>query len=77
MTLGTPSGSASGTFRAREADQGADGYFTIPAGVPQGRIEVRVTSTPITTLDTTWYHTVLAIFDAAVVEKLTMQYNQC
>ena len=77
LTNSTPAGAASGSFRARETDHGADGYFTIPANVPEGRIEVRVSSSPIITLGNTWRHTVLSIFDAAVVEKMTLEYSQC
>ena len=77
LTNNTPAGATSGSFRARETDHGADGYFTIPPGVPEGRIEVRITSTPITTVVGTWRHTVLGTFDSAVVEKITLQYTQC
>jgi hypothetical protein len=77
LTNSTPPGAVSGTFRPRPLDNGASGYFTIPANVPEGRIEIKATSTPMTINGQDWRQTLIAIYDAAVVEKLTMEFEKC
>jgi hypothetical protein len=77
LTGSTPAGSAPGTFRPRVTDNGASGTFTIPANVPAGRIEVRATSTPMEISGNLWQQTVTAIYDSAIVEQVTMQYDNC
>jgi hypothetical protein len=74
---GTPSGSVANTFRPRTTDSGADVRFTIPPNVPEGRIEVKVISSPVMINGKSWTTSVTAIFDAAVVEKLTMVFDRC
>jgi hypothetical protein len=77
LTNSTPPGAVPGTFRPRPLDNGASGTFVIPPNVPEGRIEVKVTSTPMTINGNDWRQTLVAIYDAAVVEKLTMEYESC
>jgi hypothetical protein len=77
MLSGTPAGTISNTFRPRLQDNGADVRFTIPPNIPEGRIEVKVVSNPIMINGKEWTTSVTAIFDAAVVEKLTMVFDKC
>jgi hypothetical protein len=77
LTDSTPPGSLSGTFRPRPADNGASGWFTIPPNMPEGRIEIRATSNPLLINGSTWQQTVIAVYDAAVVEQLTLQFEKC
>jgi hypothetical protein len=77
LTNGTPPGSASGSFRPRTLDNGASGTFMIPANVPEGRIEVKAESSPVNYNGKIFKQAVIAIYDAAVVEKLTMTFERC
>ena len=82
LTNGTSPGSLLGSFRPRSSDRGASGTFIIPPNVPEGRVEVRVTSTPMLITDeqnvqTEWRQNIVCVYDAAVVEQLTMQFTRC
>jgi hypothetical protein len=77
LTNNTPPGAAAGTFRPRPLDNGASGWFMIPPNVPEGRIEVKATSNPMLINGKEWRQTVVAVFDAAVVEQLTVQFEKC
>lgn len=82
LTNGTPSGSIAGSFRPTIANNSASGTFIIPPNIPEGRVEVKVVSTPISFTDeygtvSEWRHTIVCVYDAAVVEQLTMQYTAC
>jgi hypothetical protein len=72
----TPSGSLPGSFKAKP-NGSAKGTFLIPAGIPEGRIEVKAVSNPVIINDKEWRQTVVAIYDAAVVEKVTMVFERC
>jgi hypothetical protein len=73
----TPRGSAPGSFRPRPIDNGASGWFTIPANIPEGRIEVKTISNPMMINGKEWRQTLIAVYDAAVVEQLTIQFEKC
>jgi hypothetical protein len=77
LTGGTPPGSASGSFRPIVSTGGAQGTFMIPPNIPEGRIEVKVISSPVMINGAEWRQRVVAIFDASVVEQLTMQFTRC
>ena len=77
LTGGTPVGSATGSFRPILATGGAQGTFMIPPNIPEGRVEVKVMSTPMNLNGNVWRQVIIAIFDASVVEQLTMQFNRC
>lgn len=82
LTNATPPGSVTDSFRPRAGTNAASGTFTIPPNIPEGRIEVRISSTSMLITDesgveTLWNHNIVATYDAAVVEQLTMQYQAC
>ena len=82
LTNGTPEGEATNSFRPNPGSNSASGTFIIPPNIPEGRVEVKVLSTPITFTDeygttTEWKQTIVCVYDAAVVEQLTMQYTSC
>ena len=77
LTNSTPPGSLPASFRPVSATNGASGTFTIPPNIPEGRIEVKIISTPMTILDNLWRQTIVVTYDAAIVEQLTMQFTQC
>jgi hypothetical protein len=73
---GTPPGSVPGTFRAK-ADGSASGRFYVPVNVPEGRIQVRATSTDMTLGSTTWKHNVVTTYEASIVEQLILRTFVC
>ena len=82
LTNSTPPGSLPNSFRPRSATNGASGTFMIPPNIPEGRIEVKIMSTPMVITDeqnvsNDWRQVIVCVFDAAVVEQLTMQFTRC
>ena len=76
LDTGTPAGSVPKSFRPN-ANRGASGTFTIPPNISEGRVEVRITSTVAEINGSDWRQNIIATFDAAVVEQLTMSVTRC
>lgn len=73
----TPVGSVANSFRPRSADRGATGRFVIPSDIPEGCIEVKAISSPVSVNGADWRVTVTAIYNATVTQELTSVYNRC
>ena len=72
----TPSGAAPNSFRPN-LNRGAGGTFMIPPNIPEGKVEVRITSSPMTINGNIWRQNIVATFESSVQELLVQQATEC